>query len=95
MPIPVAEWIVRIALAYAGLGAAFALAFVTVGVGRVDALARGAGVGFRLAILPGVVALWPLLLVRWLRGGGQPEERNAHRAAARGAGGARVKGARA
>jgi hypothetical protein len=83
MPISHAHWIVTRVAAYAGDGVAFALAFVTLGVGRVDALARGASVGFRLAILPGVAALWPLLLVRWVRRRGPPEERNAHRGAAR------------
>ncbi len=48
------------------LGAVFALAFVSRGAGRVDADARGATLGFRVAIFPGCVALWPWLLGRWL-----------------------------
>ncbi len=32
-----------------------------------DIAARGAGLGFRLLITPGVVALWPFLAWRWLR----------------------------
>ena len=51
------------------VGVLFAVAFVTVGVGRVDAAAKGAGVGFRLLILPGAAALWPVLLRRWMRSG--------------------------
>jgi hypothetical protein len=46
------------------VGALVALVFVTVGVDRIDADARGAYV-FRLLIVPGVVLLWPLVLWRW------------------------------
>jgi hypothetical protein len=71
---------------YLALGLAFALAFVTAGVQRLDPGARGAGLGFHLLILPGSAALWPLLLVRWLRGDeAPPSESNAHDRAARGA----------
>ena len=48
---------------YLALGLLFAVAFVTVGVGRIDVGACGASVLFRLLILPGTVALWPLLAV--------------------------------
>lgn len=64
------------------IGLLFSLAFVTVGVQRVDRGAIGAPWGFRLLLIPGATMLWPLLLARWLRGRGTPEERNAHRAAA-------------
>jgi hypothetical protein len=56
------------ALAVYGLaGAVFAAAFVTAGIRRVDPVAEHAPVGFRLIVIPGVAALWPLLLMRWLR----------------------------
>jgi hypothetical protein len=55
---------------YGGLGLLFALLFVTVGLVRVDPVARGSSPAFRVLIVPGVAALWPLLLVRWLRGSG-------------------------
>ncbi|MEO7795655.1 MAG: hypothetical protein ABIV06_12870, partial [Thermoanaerobaculia bacterium] len=58
-----------------------AVAFLPRGIERVDSGAPGSGWGFRLIVLPGVVALWPLLLRRWLSGGGAPAERNAHRTA--------------
>ena len=45
---------------YACVGLLFALAFVWVGVERMDSQAHGAGVGFRLLILRGVAAFWPL-----------------------------------
>ena len=84
----VASWLVTALGVYAGLGFVFAVAFVLRGAARIDPQAEGGSWGFRLAILPGVVALWPLLARRWARGGPPPEERNAHRDAAR-AGGAR------
>lgn len=64
--------------AYAVAGAVFALAFVTVGVTALDRQAQGAGIGFRIIILPGVAALWPLLLLRWIRGADMRTERTPH-----------------
>ena len=49
------------------VGVLFALPFAFVGVQRIDPDAAGAGIGFRLVILPGVVMLWPLMARRWLR----------------------------
>ena len=63
----VAEVIVLALSAYLACGLLFGLAFVTAGVGRVDAAARGTSVGFRLLILPGTAALWPFLAARWVR----------------------------
>jgi len=66
--------------AYTTLGVAFALAFVTVGVKRIDSQAIGSSVGFRVLIFPGSVAFWPLLLRRWVSGKEEPpDERNPHR----------------
>jgi hypothetical protein len=65
---------------YTLLGAIFAIAFVTVGVMRLDPDSRGSGVGFRLLIFPGVVAFWPILLRRWIAGQTEPPpEGNPHR----------------
>ena len=50
---------------YVAAGALFAAAFLTWGVSRIDPVARQGTLGFRLIILPGVVALWPLLLFKW------------------------------
>jgi len=80
--IVVAEWIVRLLGIYCIAGLLFAPFFAFKGVQRVDPAAAGGTLGFRLIILPGVVALWPLLALRWLRGGRPPAERNAHRDAA-------------
>ena len=65
---------------YAGLGLLLAMPFVWFGVQRVDSEAQGSGVGFRLLILPGVAAFWPMFLYRWTRGIVEPPvEKNPHR----------------
>lgn len=70
-----------ITLAILGLAAAYALigvvvggAFVIVGVSAVDpaAAGRGAPWSFRLMILPGAAALWPIVLLKWIRAARQP-----------------------
>jgi len=58
---------------YAVAGFVFALAFLSIGIARLDPAARGSGLGFRLMILPGVMVLWPLLLVHWIVGGRAPD----------------------
>ena len=76
----VAIWFVEGLFLYAALGAVFATAFVTAGVQRIDPNSSGSGIVFRLLILPGSAAFWPLLLTRWIRGHRDvPEERNPHR----------------
>jgi hypothetical protein len=59
--------VIWLAGAYVTAGLVFAAAFVTWGVQRVDPAAKGAPLEFRLLILPGCAALWPLLLRRWMR----------------------------
>ena len=61
------ETIINALMAYAVAGAIFAAAFVTWGIHRVDPVAEHAPVGFRLIVVPGVAALWPVMLVRWIR----------------------------
>ncbi len=60
-----AEMLLVALAVYLGCGLLFGAAFVVAGVGRVDAAARGTSVLFRLLILPGTVALWPLLARKW------------------------------
>lgn len=65
---------------YLAVGILFALPFIWFGVGKIDAHARSGSRAFRLVILPGTVALWPLLLRRWLKDDHEPPEENgAHR----------------
>jgi hypothetical protein len=74
---------VNLVLIYAALGIVFAIPFVARGAGRVDPSARQGTWGFRLLILPGAAAFWPLLALRWWRGNGEPPvEENPHRRAA-------------
>ncbi|MCE9616228.1 MAG: hypothetical protein K8T26_18300 [Lentisphaerae bacterium] len=80
MAIIVATWLVRALGVYALAGLLFALAFVTRGAGRIDPVARGGSWGFRVIIIPGVLALWPYLAWRWARGATEPPEAcTAHR----------------
>lgn len=79
-----AEVVVLLCTVYIACGLAFAPLFAWRGVSRIDPAAKTAGLGFRLIILPGVVALWPVLLWRWRAGRQPPPERNAHRDAAAG-----------
>lgn len=69
--------------AYVTLGLLFAIPFVLRGVQKIDPVAENGTWGFRLIILPAVVALWPVMLRRWLTGAPPPAERNAHRRAAK------------
>ncbi len=65
---------------YAGLGLVFAVPFVLTGIQRLDSEAQGSRIGFRLLILPGVAAFWPMFLYRWTRGVTEPPvEKNPHR----------------
>ena len=50
---------------YLGIGAAFALVFQVFGLAKVDPAAKGAGLPFRLLITPGLVALWPVIAMKW------------------------------
>lgn len=65
-----AELVLLAAAGYLLAGTVFGLAFVAVGVARLDPAARGTSAGFRLLVLPGSVALWPLLAAKWVRHGG-------------------------
>ena len=50
---------------YAAVGLAAALAFVSFGVTRVQPAPMS--LGARILILPGAAALWPYVVIRWLR----------------------------
>lgn len=62
-----AEWTLLVLAAYLAAGLAFGLAFVWRGAAAVDPAARGMPLRVRFLILPGAAALWPWLLMRWLR----------------------------
>ena len=50
---------------YVLIGVLFALPFVLRGVGRLDPSAEQGSRGFRILLLPGSVALWPVLARKW------------------------------
>lgn len=58
--------ILLLGLTYLLAGVVFALIFLAKGIEKVDTSARGSGIGFRLIIFPGTVALWPVLLNKWM-----------------------------
>lgn len=64
---PMVDLALQILGGYGAAGALFALAFVSVGAARVEKTAEGGSIGFRIAIFPGAVVLWPYLLFRWMR----------------------------
>lgn len=60
----VAELLIRIAVGYAGIGLAVSVPFLFYGIDRVDDSAHGV-YAFRPLLVPGIILLWPLVLVRW------------------------------
>jgi hypothetical protein len=69
--------------AYLACGLVFAIPFALMGVKRIDPHAAHGSPGFRLLVIPGTMAFWPLLLRRWLTGVKEPpEECNPHRRSA-------------
>ena len=67
---------------YLAGGLFFAIFFALTGAGRIDPHALRGSRGFRVLIIPGAMALWPLLLRRWMSGRREPpDESNAHRSA--------------
>jgi len=54
---------------YGAAGLCFALAFVFRGIHCIDPAAEHAGLSFRIILLPGAAALWPILLRRWILAG--------------------------
>jgi hypothetical protein len=74
-----AEIVVLLIAGYGAIGLLFSAAFVSLGIGRIDPAARTGGWGFRLLALPGSIALWPLLAMRWMRRQEPPDERGPHR----------------
>ena len=57
----------NVLLIYLLIGFIFALLFVFKGVNQVDPVAKDTSWRFRLLILPGSMAFWPVLLRKWLK----------------------------
>lgn len=62
-----ADFIIFAAAMYAACGILFGILFAIAGVSRIDHAALGAPWSFRLLIWPGAAALWPLMLLKWVR----------------------------
>jgi hypothetical protein len=69
MSLALAAALLRVGGVYLLLGVLVGTAFVWRGLGRVDPVAKEAGLGVRLVLWPLSVALWPWILWRWRLGG--------------------------
>jgi hypothetical protein len=65
---PIVAFLLNALALYAAVGAVTAVAFAAFGVTRVQPAPMS--LGARLLILPGAAALWPYVLMRWLRARG-------------------------
>jgi hypothetical protein len=62
-----AEWLLLASAIYLMIGVVVGVAFLSLGVKKVDSAAIGAPITFRMIVFPGTVVLWPAVLVMWLR----------------------------
>jgi hypothetical protein len=84
MSMATAQFLVSALATYLACGVIFAAVFLWRWVGRLDPLAEHGTVGFRALVFPGVTALWPIFVMRLIRGANQPaDERTAHRSLGR------------
>ena len=65
---PVVAFLLDLLALYAAVGAVAAVAFAAFGVTRVQP--APVSLGTRILILPGAMALWPYVLIRWLKARG-------------------------
>ena len=62
---PVVAFLLNALALYAAVGTVTAVAFVLFGVTRVQSAAVSPGA--RILLLPGAMALWPYVLIRWIK----------------------------
>jgi len=62
---PFVAFLINALTLYAAIGVVIALAFVAFGITRVQPAT--VSLGARILILPGAAALWPYVLLRWLK----------------------------
>jgi hypothetical protein len=62
---PIVAFLADLLALYAVIGVIAALAFVVFGVTRVQP--ASVSLGARVLILPGAMALWPYVLLRWIK----------------------------
>ncbi len=56
-----------IPMGYIAAGLLFGVFFAVSGVARLDPVAKGSPITFRILTIPAATALWPLLLIKMLR----------------------------
>ena len=61
-----AAFIVQLATIYGATGVLVAAVFLLWGIERIDSSSHGA-YAFRPLLIPGIVLLWPAVLLRWAR----------------------------
>jgi hypothetical protein len=52
---------------YAAAGVVIAVVFLALGVTRVLPTPASVSLGARIILFPGVIALWPFVLMRWMK----------------------------
>jgi hypothetical protein len=72
MSLLAAELVIAVLAAYAAVGIALAMAMLLGGLRRVDSAAAAAPLRVKLLWVPGMIALWPVMLARAL--GWRPRE---------------------
>jgi len=53
--------------AYAGVGLIVAIAFALAGAATIDHAVRDSPKSFRILLMPGALALWPVVVTKWIR----------------------------
>ncbi len=80
MPLSLAVWLVRLGYVYVAVGVFLVPWWHLRGLSRLDQTAGHGPWGFRVLVTPGLIVLWPWLLVRVRHTAGEPAaECNAHR----------------
>ncbi len=74
MSLATAELLVTILGLYCAIGLIVGLLIAFLGLGRVNPDAKGVKTSVRLLFLPGLMALWPLMVMKWIAGAPAEEE---------------------
>jgi len=72
MSIALASLIWQIVGVYFAIGLLFSLLYMTVLVGGLDPAAKGMKLSVRLLVMPGVMFLWPVMLIKTVLRKGPP-----------------------
>ena len=60
-----AEIIINFVSTWGSIGLVVAIIFLSIGIDRIDEDARDAYV-FRILLIPGIILIWPMVLLRWV-----------------------------